>query len=92
MSGRDAFDSTCIDTPSSCFMQGRPVKGVTVGIPKEYHNESLSNECWKGWNEAAKALAALGCKIKEVSMPSTAYSIICYHVLAEADITSNMAR
>ncbi|CAG9532534.1 unnamed protein product [Cercopithifilaria johnstoni] len=92
MSGRDAFDSTCIDAPSSCFMQGRPVRGVIVGIPKEYYNETLSNECWKGWNEAAKALAVLGCKIKEVSMPSTPYSIICYHVLADADITSNMAR
>uniref|UniRef100_A0A8R1XUM5 Glutamyl-tRNA(Gln) amidotransferase subunit A, mitochondrial n=1 Tax=Onchocerca volvulus TaxID=6282 RepID=A0A8R1XUM5_ONCVO len=92
MSGRDIFDSTCIDAPSSCFMQGRPISGIIVGIPKEYHNETLSSECWKGWNEAAKALAVLGCKIKEVSMPFTTYSIICYHVLAEADITSNMAR
>ncbi|VDK77418.1 unnamed protein product [Onchocerca ochengi] len=91
MSGRDIFDSTCIDAPSSCFMQGRPISGIIVGIPKEYHNETLSSECWKGWNEAAKALAVLGCKIKEVSMPFTTYSIICYHVLAEADITSNMA-
>ncbi|OZC09872.1 Amidase [Onchocerca flexuosa] len=91
MSGRDIFDSTCIDAPSSCFMQERPISGIIVGIPKEYHNETLSSECWRGWNEAAKALAVLGCKIKEVSMPSTTYSIICYHVLAEADITSNMA-
>ncbi|VIO86550.1 Uncharacterized protein BM_BM13821 [Brugia malayi] len=92
MNGRDALDSTCIDAPPSCFMKGRPIYGMTVGIPKEYYNETLSSECWKGWNEAAKALAALGCKIKEVSMPSTTYSIICYYVLAEADITSNMAR
>ncbi|MCP9266090.1 Glutamyl-tRNA(Gln) amidotransferase subunit A, mitochondrial [Dirofilaria immitis] len=83
MNGRDIFDSTCIDAPSSCFMQGNQL---------EYYNETLSTECWKGWNDAAKALALLGCKIKEVSMPSTTYSIICYHVLAEADIISNMAR
>lgn len=34
MHGRDAFDSTCIAAPSSCFMQGRPISGIIVGIPK----------------------------------------------------------
>ncbi|VDN03010.1 unnamed protein product [Thelazia callipaeda] len=92
MQGRDKFDSTCFDAPSSCFMWNKPVGGLVVGIPKEYYNETLSPECWHAWNEAAKSLIMLGCKIKEVSMPFTSYSIICYHILAEADITSNMAR
>lgn len=92
MSGHDPYDSTCADAPSSCFMQWRSLNKLVVGIPKEYYNRTLSHECWRAWNDAAKTLATLGCRIKEVSMPFTCYSIICYHVLAEADIASNMAR
>ncbi|VDN18379.1 unnamed protein product [Gongylonema pulchrum] len=87
MSGRDPLDSTCINAPLSCFMQHRPLDGIV-----EYYNDTLSHDCWDAWNEAAKVLVAQGCKLREVSMPWTSYSIICYHVLAEADITSNMAR
>ncbi|MFH4981936.1 hypothetical protein AB6A40_008645 [Gnathostoma spinigerum] len=92
MSGRDKYDSTSVDPLESCFMKKRNLQGLIVGIPEEYFNSSLSIECWKAWNRAAKSLCSLGCKLKRISMPYTEYSIICYHVLAEADIASNMAR
>ncbi|KHN75720.1 Glutamyl-tRNA(Gln) amidotransferase subunit A, mitochondrial [Toxocara canis] len=92
MSGRDNRDATSVDPPESCFMRSRMLEGITIGIPLEYHNQFLKRECWEAWNSAARALVKLGCKLKEISMPHTEYSIICYHVLAEADIASNMAR
>uniref|UniRef100_A0A914ZGW5 Glutamyl-tRNA(Gln) amidotransferase subunit A, mitochondrial n=1 Tax=Parascaris univalens TaxID=6257 RepID=A0A914ZGW5_PARUN len=92
MSGRDKRDSTSVDSPQSCFMQHRKLDGITIGIPLEYHNRFLTQDCWEAWNNAAQVLVKLGCRLKEISMPHTEYSIICYHVLAEADIASNMAR
>uniref|UniRef100_A0A0N5AYD7 Glutamyl-tRNA(Gln) amidotransferase subunit A, mitochondrial n=1 Tax=Syphacia muris TaxID=451379 RepID=A0A0N5AYD7_9BILA len=90
--GKDSNDAASINAPSSCFIQNRELSNITIGIPEEFFNDSLSQSSWNAWNDAAKALAKLGCKVKKVSMPHIEYSIICYHVIAETDISSNMAR
>ncbi|CAJ0921977.1 unnamed protein product, partial [Mesorhabditis belari] len=88
--GRDANDSTSIDPKTSLL--SKKLSDLVIGIPKEYHNESLTDEAWQLWNRAANILTRLGAKVRTVSLPLTKYSLICYHVASGGDIASNMAR
>ncbi|KAK6057566.1 glutamyl-tRNA(Gln) amidotransferase subunit A family protein, partial [Cooperia oncophora] len=90
MTGIDQHDSTSVDLPSTS--QITSVKGLRIGIPKEYYNEFLSDEAWAVWNHAANVLQKQGATIAQVSLPHTKYSLLCYQVLSAADIVSNMAR
>uniref|UniRef100_A0A914BWF9 Glutamyl-tRNA(Gln) amidotransferase subunit A, mitochondrial n=1 Tax=Acrobeloides nanus TaxID=290746 RepID=A0A914BWF9_9BILA len=89
MKGRDVMDSTSMEPGTS---DERDLRTLTIGIPREYHNEYLSEDSIRAWRAAAAALKNYGCTLKKVSLPHTAYSIICYHILAESDIASSMAR
>uniref|UniRef100_A0A914V5U4 Glutamyl-tRNA(Gln) amidotransferase subunit A, mitochondrial n=1 Tax=Plectus sambesii TaxID=2011161 RepID=A0A914V5U4_9BILA len=94
MVGRDAKDSTTVDAKrESVSMQTeKPLKGLVVGLPKEYRTADLSPECWDAWNKVAGILESSGCQLKHVSLPHTEYSIVCYHIIGECDVASNMAR
>ncbi|KAK6031687.1 aspartyl/glutamyl-tRNA amidotransferase subunit A family protein [Ostertagia ostertagi] len=90
MTGTDQHDSTSVELPLKSRISN--VKGLRIGIPKEYYNEFLSDEAWEVWNHAANVLQQQGATIEEVSLPHTKYSLLCYQVLSAADIVSNMAR
>ncbi|XP_064596159.1 glutamyl-tRNA(Gln) amidotransferase subunit A, mitochondrial-like [Liolophura sinensis] len=94
LSGHDIMDSTTVteshppvQLPDKCS-----VKGLCVGIPKEYHAPGLSEDVVRTWQRAADLLADHGAKVIEVSLPHTQYSIVCYQVLGACEVASNMAR
>uniref|UniRef100_A0AC34RF68 Glutamyl-tRNA(Gln) amidotransferase subunit A, mitochondrial n=1 Tax=Panagrolaimus sp. JU765 TaxID=591449 RepID=A0AC34RF68_9BILA len=89
MCGVDPMDSTSISP-----LPRKPIelKNLKIGLPKEYAHPMLSKNSLSMWNEGAALLKDAGCEIVEVELPHTEYSIVCYHILAETDIASNMAR
>lgn len=94
MAGFDAKDSTSVDTPVpdyEKFLTG-DIKGLVVGLPKEYHPEGLNSEIAAYWDKAAEYLKARGAVIKEISLPHTKYALATYYVLAPAEASSNLAR
>lgn len=68
------------------------LKGLKIGIPKEYHCQYLSVEILNTWNDIANMLKNSGAHIKEVSLPHTEYSIVCYSILNQCEVASNMAK
>ncbi|GMT24603.1 hypothetical protein PFISCL1PPCAC_15900 [Pristionchus fissidentatus] len=91
MVGVDDLDATSLDLPKN-RRRIESLKGLRIGIPKEMHNDSLSQDAWAVWNAAAAALQQAGAVLETVSLPYINYSLICYHVLAAVDVASNMAR
>jgi len=94
MSGHDPKDSTSIDTevpdfPSFC---GKSVKGLRVGIPKEYRVDGMPPEIEKLWEQGIVWLKEAGCEIVEVSLPHTKYALPAYYIIAPAEASSNLAR
>lgn len=94
MSGADARDTTCADLPVPDFEAsvGRGVKGLTIGIPKEYRVDGMPAEIQKLWDEGAAWLRAAGATIKEISLPHTSYALPAYYIVAPAEASSNLAR
>ncbi|CAH1104576.1 unnamed protein product [Psylliodes chrysocephalus] len=68
------------------------IKGLKIGIPVEYNCEYLSQEVADTWNDIATMLKNEGAIVKQVSMPNTEYSIVCYSILNQCEVASNMAR
>ncbi|KAJ8965580.1 hypothetical protein NQ317_019867 [Molorchus minor] len=68
------------------------IKDLKVGIPIEYHCTYLSKEVLDVWKDIAQLLEDGGAIIKQVSLPHTEYSIVCYSILNQCEVASNMAR
>ncbi|KAB1080421.1 Asp-tRNA(Asn)/Glu-tRNA(Gln) amidotransferase subunit GatA [Methylobacterium soli] len=94
MAGPDARDTTCADLPVPDFEAAvsRGVKGLTIGIPKEYRVEGMPAEIQKLWDEGARWLEAAGARIVEISLPHTRYALPAYYIVAPAEASSNLAR
>ncbi|GJD33848.1 Asp-tRNA(Asn)/Glu-tRNA(Gln) amidotransferase subunit GatA [Methylobacterium aerolatum] len=94
MSGADARDTTCADLPVPDFEAsvGRGIKGLTIGIPKEYRVDGMPAEIQKLWEEGAAWLKAAGATIKEISLPHTSAALPAYYIVAPAEASSNLAR
>uniref|UniRef100_A0AAY4CN25 Glutamyl-tRNA(Gln) amidotransferase subunit A, mitochondrial n=1 Tax=Denticeps clupeoides TaxID=299321 RepID=A0AAY4CN25_9TELE len=92
--GPDERDSTTVPSPAlDCALtEELDLTRITVGIPQEYHAPGLSPETARQWERVAAALAAAGARVREVSLPHTQHSIVCYHVLCCSEVASNMAR
>jgi aspartyl-tRNA(Asn)/glutamyl-tRNA(Gln) amidotransferase subunit A len=92
--GYDPLDATSVDTEVPDYTQvlGREVKGMSVGIPREYFIEGLDREVEGSIREAVKVLEGLGMEIKEVSLPHTEYAVAVYYLIAPAEASSNLAR
>jgi aspartyl-tRNA(Asn)/glutamyl-tRNA(Gln) amidotransferase subunit A len=92
--GYDPLDTTSVDTEVPDYTQvlGREVKGMSVGIPREYFIEGLDGEVEGPIREAVKVLEGLGMEIKEVSLPHTEYAVAVYYLIAPAEASSNLAR
>ncbi|KQU02038.1 glutamyl-tRNA amidotransferase [Methylobacterium sp. Leaf469] len=94
MAGQDARDTTCADLPVPDFEAAvsRGVKGLTIGIPKEYRVEGLSAEVQALWDRGAEMLKDAGATIREISLPHTPYALPAYYIVAPAEASSNLAR
>jgi aspartyl-tRNA(Asn)/glutamyl-tRNA(Gln) amidotransferase subunit A len=94
IAGRDPMDSTSADLPVPDYVAeiDKPVKGLKVGVAKEYFGEGLEPETRATIETAIQKLAGLGCEIVEVSLPHTKYAIPAYYLVATAEASSNLAR
>ncbi len=94
MAGFDARDSTSVDEPAPDYTAAlnRSIKGVRLGLPKEYFGAGLSAEVATVIEAAINAYKKLGAEIVEVSLPNSQLAIPCYYVLAPAEASSNLAR
>ncbi|MGE5204509.1 MAG: Asp-tRNA(Asn)/Glu-tRNA(Gln) amidotransferase subunit GatA [Chlamydiota bacterium] len=95
IAGRDPMDSTSADVPVPDYTQeiGRPVKGLRLGVPKEYFGEGLDPEVRPAVEAAIQTLAEkCGCEIVPISLPHTEYAIPTYYLIATAEASSNLAR
>lgn len=68
------------------------VKGLVIGIPKEYFGAGINSEVKDAVEKAVAQLEALGAKVKEISLPSTEYALSAYYIISSAEVSSNLAR
>jgi aspartyl-tRNA(Asn)/glutamyl-tRNA(Gln) amidotransferase subunit A len=94
IAGRDPMDSTSAEVPVPDYAAeiDEPVKGMKVGVAKEYFGEGLDGEVRSTVEAAIQKLGKLGCDIVEVSLPHTKYAIPAYYLVATAEASSNLAR
>ncbi|XP_067673920.1 glutamyl-tRNA(Gln) amidotransferase subunit A, mitochondrial-like [Haliotis asinina] len=94
VAGHDTHDSTTVpDHFHSVSLSSEfSVKGLHVGVPKEYFAPGTSPDVVLAWQRAADMFEKGGARVTEVSLPHTQYSIICYNVLCYCEVASNMAR
>ena len=94
MAGFDPKDSTSVDRPVPDYVASlnQPVKGLRIGLVKEFFEKGLDAEVGKRIREALTVYQELGAELKEVSLPSLPLSVPTYYVVAPAECSSNLAR
>jgi len=94
MAGHDPKDSTSADVAVPDFEDGLDagVKGMTIGIPKEYRVEGMPDEIEALWQQGIRWLEEQGATTVEISLPHTKYALPAYYVVAPAEASSNLAR
>jgi aspartyl-tRNA(Asn)/glutamyl-tRNA(Gln) amidotransferase subunit A len=94
IAGRDPHDSTSADVPVAKYAAecGREIKGLRIGIPKEYFAEGLDPEIRQAIERRIDGLRSAGCEIVHVSLPHTEYAIPAYYIVATAEASANLAR
>ncbi len=94
MASVDAKDTTSVDLPVPDYEKviGKPIKGLRVGIPKEYRADGMPAEISALWERGAAWLKEQGAEIVEISLPHTKYALPAYYIVAPAEASSNLAR
>ncbi len=94
IAGKDPMDATTADRPVPDYRSALTgnVKGLKVGLPKEYFIEGLNPEVESAVREAAKTLQNLGATVKDISLPHTEFGVATYYVICPSEVSSNMAR
>lgn len=94
ITGKDRNDSTSVQPEETDYLQaaGMPVKGLRVGLPKEYFKEGLQPEIKKAVYDAADILGKAGAEVSEFSLGMLDYAIPAYYVIASAEASSNLER
>ena len=94
MAGHDPKDTTSVDRPVPDYEAavGKSVKGMKIGIPREYRLDGMPAEIEKLWTQGADWLKAAGAELVEVSLPHTKYALPAYYIVAPAEASSNLAR
>ena len=94
MAGFDPKDSTSLNEPVPDWAGALSgdLKGLKVGIPKEYRVEGMDGEIDGLWREGAKRLEDAGAEVVEISLPHTKYALPAYYIVAPAEASSNLAR
>jgi aspartyl-tRNA(Asn)/glutamyl-tRNA(Gln) amidotransferase subunit A len=94
IAGFDHFDSTSADTAVDEFVKhlDQPIKGIKIGIPKEYFIPGLDAEVRSKIEAGIRLFENLGCEIHDISLPHTEYAVATYYLIATAEASSNLAR
>jgi aspartyl-tRNA(Asn)/glutamyl-tRNA(Gln) amidotransferase subunit A len=94
MASHDPKDTTSVDAPVPDYEAAvnLGVKGLTVGIPKEYRVPGMATEIDALWQQGVKWLEAAGANVEPVSLPHTKYALPSYYIVAPAEASSNLAR
>jgi aspartyl-tRNA(Asn)/glutamyl-tRNA(Gln) amidotransferase subunit A len=93
MAGRDEMDSTSAFAPVPDYVAALDgnIRGMKIGIPKEFF-DGLASDTGDVIQAAIQTLQKLGCEIREVRLPHTAYAVGCYYIICTAEASSNLAR
>ncbi|MEM2925477.1 MAG: Asp-tRNA(Asn)/Glu-tRNA(Gln) amidotransferase subunit GatA [Methanocellales archaeon] len=92
ISGRDSRDSTSVDKTEYLSALKNDVKGIRIGIPKEFYGEGVDKDVMKAVYNAIELLADLGASYEETSLPSVKYALAAYYIIAMSEASSNLAR
>jgi aspartyl-tRNA(Asn)/glutamyl-tRNA(Gln) amidotransferase subunit A len=94
MAGFDAKDSTSVDVPVPDYAAAclRGVKGLRIGVPREYRADNMPAEVERLWQSGLDWLRQEGAEIVDVSLPHTKYGLAAYYIVAPAEASSNLAR
>jgi aspartyl-tRNA(Asn)/glutamyl-tRNA(Gln) amidotransferase subunit A len=94
MAGHDLKDTTSVDmaVPDYEAALTRSVRGMKIGIPRQYRVQGMPDEIEALWRRGADWLKAAGAEIVEVSLPHTKYALAAYYIVAPAEASSNLAR
>ena len=94
MAGHDPKDTTSVDRPVPDYEAsiGRSIRGMKIGVPKEYRIDGLAAEIERLWDRGRQWLEAAGAEVVEVSLPHTKYALPAYYIVAPAEASSNLAR
>src|SRR5580704_6855879 len=94
IAGRDANDatSTTAEVPDYGASLGKPVKGMKIGIPKEYLAEGMDSGVREKIGLGIELLRKLGCELVDIQLPHTDYAIATYYIIATAEASSNLER
>lgn len=94
MAGVDKKDTTSVDLPVPDYEAalGQSLKGMKIGIPKEYRLDGMSSEIEKLWDQGIAWLKDAGAEVVEISLPHTKYALPAYYIVAPAEASSNLAR
>jgi aspartyl-tRNA(Asn)/glutamyl-tRNA(Gln) amidotransferase subunit A len=94
MAGDDAKDTTCADIPVPDYEQAidRSIKGMRIGIPREYRMPGMAAEIDTLWRTGGQWLKDAGAELVDISLPMTKYALPAYYIVAPAEASSNLAR
>ena len=94
MAGPDPKDSTCVERPVPDYEAALSgdVRGLRIGIPKEYRVEGMPEEIERLWRQGIAWLEAAGASTHDISLPHTMYALPAYYIVAPAEASSNLAR
>ncbi|NBS52009.1 MAG: Asp-tRNA(Asn)/Glu-tRNA(Gln) amidotransferase subunit GatA [Spartobacteria bacterium] len=94
IAGKDSHDSTSLDLPAEDFTSqlGRDLKGVKIGIPREYFVDGMDQRVRQKVESAIRQCEHLGAELVEVSLPHTSYAVGVYYIIATAEASANLAR
>jgi len=94
IAGKDVKDATTADIPVPDYSKALTgdIKGMKIGLPKEYFIDGMSTETEAAVQEAKKTLESMGATVKEISLPHTSYAVATYYIICPSEVSSNMAR
>jgi aspartyl-tRNA(Asn)/glutamyl-tRNA(Gln) amidotransferase subunit A len=94
MAGHDPKDTTSVDVPVPDYEAaiGRSIKGMKIGIPKEYRNAAKGLKCEKLWDDGIAWMKMAGAQPVDIELPHSRYALQAYYIIAPAEASSNLAR
>ena len=94
IAGHDIFDSTTVprEVPDFTKNLDKDIKGLRVGVPKEFFREGLSDEVEEKIRSTISILKNLGCEIIDISLPNFDYALSAYYIIVPSEVSSNLAR
>ncbi len=92
--GHDPMDSTSVNTPIPDYLSGlgKDIRGVRIGVPREYFVEGLDPQVKSAIKESLSKLEGLGAIVKDISLRHTSFAVPVYYIVATAEASSNLAR